>query len=323
MPREVLLLTNSADVETSGAVESALLALGAEPISLHGDQISAGRQRLTLDLSRPEPHILLDDREIGGVSSVWFRRPYTFDIAVSDPVQREAAEEELRHVLDATFEMLSDRPWIDHPSALRRARLKPLQLSVARRAGFRPLPTLVTNDPEAAAKFCHDHRPVVFKPLESYYFDYGDRWRQTATTLVMDEHLAHIGLVANTPCLFQQYVEKRAEYRVTWVDGEYVAVRVTSDDYAQVVDYRRAECQKDLCLEEVSLTVPILDKLRRLMRDLELQYGAIDLVEAADGELLFFEVNPVGQWFSSDSARNDRVAELIARALLMKGGESR
>jgi hypothetical protein len=45
-------------------------------------------------------------------------------------------------------------------------------------------------------------------------------------------------------------------------------------------------------------TIPdfLSDKLIHLLRSLGLHYGCIDLRQRPDGEYVFFEVNPSGQW---------------------------
>jgi len=44
------------------------------------------------------------------------------------------------------------------------------------------------------------------------------------------------------------------------------------------------------------LPVRVQEKLLQLMRALGLEYGAIDMRRTPDGEYVFFEVNPAGQF---------------------------
>ena len=57
--------------------------------------------------------------------------------------------------------------------------------------------------------------------------------------------------------------------------------------------------------------------LLALMRRLGLWYGAIDLRRAPDGEYVFLEINPAGQWlfveYATDQPISHELATLLAR----------
>jgi glutathione synthase/RimK-type ligase-like ATP-grasp enzyme len=56
--------------------------------------------------------------------------------------------------------------------------------------------------------------------------------------------------------------------------------------------------------------------LLELMRRLGLVYGAIDLRRRADGEYLFFEVNPAGQWLFVEQRTGQPIADAVAAELM-------
>lgn len=61
------------------------------------------------------------------------------------------------------------------------------------------------------------------------------------------------------------------------------------------VDWRHYDFEN---VEHVQVALPhdAKDKLRQFMRAIDLRYGAIDLIETPDGDFVFLEVNPSGQW---------------------------
>jgi glutathione synthase/RimK-type ligase-like ATP-grasp enzyme len=56
-------------------------------------------------------------------------------------------------------------------------------------------------------------------------------------------------------------------------------------------------------------------KLTTLVRELGLVYGAVDLVENRDHEILFLEVNSMGQWLWIEDLTGLPISQAIARHL--------
>lgn len=316
------MLTNSLDHPTSDLVESSIQALGGTPVRMNTDDLCNGKQRLTIELSHDGPSIWLVENgctnDLMSMVSVWYRRPFVFDFRITDKIQRAAAESDLRHVLESTWLLLGRKHWVDRPEAIASARHKLLQQVVAASCGLTVPKTLVTNSSDKAKEFCSG--PTVYKPIESYYYDYGEVWRETLTTLVDSELLSRIELVDRSPCQFQRFVRKVAECRVIWVGGRYFAIRLTGEGLEDAVDCRHRSVQGTLKSARVLLDTDTVAKLKATMSALGLVYGAIDLVESSAGDTVFLEVNPVGQWFSRDDQLNSEIATAIA-ATLLKGGE--
>jgi hypothetical protein len=50
------------------------------------------------------------------------------------------------------------------------------------------------------------------------------------------------------------------------------------------------------CIEAIDLPADVRRRIRKLMSRLGLVYGAIDLRLTSDGQHVFLEINPAGQW---------------------------
>lgn len=59
-----------------------------------------------------------------------------------------------------------------------------------------------------------------------------------------------------------------------------------------------------------------LDKLKRLMHSLSLDYCAADFMEDREGNLLFLEVNTCGAWWWLDRLYDGAICQSIANALV-------
>ena len=314
-----LVLTNSRDGLHSEEVINNIEQHGGQSIRLDVDRLATGEHSLLLTYTSLGNSIVLDtgttSYDLGLVHSVWFRRPYRYELPIEDPVQAAAAESEFRDVLHGLWELLSDKYWISHPSAISKARLKPYQLKAAASAGFKLPDTIITNNPASAVDFCKSG-PTVFKPFCEYNLEYEGILMTTLTTLITDEILSMFDVVANQPILLQRCVDKKYEVRVTCVGSEMFPTLISCENFESVIDQRSPDAYSRLSYEQCNLPTEVVACIRRLLSTLELEYAAVDLAINSEGEYIFFEVNPIGQWLWIEEITGYKISESLAIKLV-------
>ena len=270
--------------------------------------------------------------DLDRVRSVWWRRPGPPVLPDTlEPWEREFARAELEQVTRGLYDSL-DCFWRSHPDAIARAGWKLSGLQRAAALGFEVPRTVVTSDPDVARRFhaaCGGR--TVFKVLTGPYLAL-DRYQErfpdgpmpdadleTSTLLVGEEELDQLDGIRAVPALFQEYVEKAVEYRVTVVGRDVFAAEIDSQaNPATTVDSR-------LDLEGITYRAATLpDGVERLCRELVaadgLAYSAIDLVRTPDERLVFLESNPNGQFrYVEDMVPELPLSEAIADALARGG----
>ncbi len=99
------------------------------------------------------------------------------------------------------------------------------------------------------------------------------------------------------PSLLQEKISKRYEIRSFFLDGSFYSMAIFSQLNPKTeTDFRKYD---DL---NPNRTVPFLlpetieGKLRMLFKKINLNTGSIDLILNTDGEYIFLEINPVGQF---------------------------
>lgn len=244
---------------------------------------------------------------IGGLRSVWMRRPGT--AATRAPAPSPWLTEESGQAL---YGMLRgcDARWMNHPDAARRARYKPWQLRLAQRCGL-PVPaTLITTFPQAAREFAARYPDLVVKPVSGTHPQ--DPPRAVPTSRVAPD--ADFSAVAFGPTLLQRRIPKRADIRLTVV-GERLLAAAKGCEADAEVDVRFAA--SDAPWEPVEVPPRIAEGVRAYVRAAELAYGAFDFAEDADGAWWFLECNQSGQFgfIEVDTGQpiSRRVAEWLAR----------
>jgi glutathione synthase/RimK-type ligase-like ATP-grasp enzyme len=194
------------------------------------------------------------------------------------------------------------------------------QLVVAGEVG---LPTPVTRylcDLHAAADFADAHGgQVVYKPFTPYLgpprVD-GHITELYSQVVSSSELRAQAGddLVA-TPGIFQPYVDKAFELRVVYVGGTIFACRIESQRSTVAdKDWRRYDMANTPHLVH-RLDGSVERKIGELMRRMNLRFGSLDFIVTPEGEHVFLEVNPVGQfgWIVDQTGLPiyERLAELL------------
>jgi glutathione synthase/RimK-type ligase-like ATP-grasp enzyme len=116
--------------------------------------------------------------------------------------------------------------------------------------------------------------------------------------------------------IFQEYIEKKYEYRVTIVGKEVYACLIDSQVAGgdTAVDWRNYDIPSTPHFA-VKLESHLELKLVKLIHELGLTYGAIDLVESPNGDFYFLEVNSMGQWLWIEDLTELPISMSIARHL--------
>lgn len=246
--------------------------------------------------------------EPGRFSAIWYRRP-----RVREQFARAAASDqafvrdEWRSLQDNIYALGDagiDALWVNPPDAARLTENKLVQLRVAAACGIEFPRTLVSNDADKIIDFVRSNDRTIYKPFRPHSWvnqSTGAVYDTPAAVLKRDERLQPAAL-SLCPGIYQTYIEKRSDIRVTVIGDRMYAARIKSRSQGAFTDWRpAAKNNTDLCVEPCQLPTAYAEKLRELMKRLGVVYGAIDLAERADGELVFLEVNQVGQFLFVES----------------------
>jgi glutathione synthase/RimK-type ligase-like ATP-grasp enzyme len=262
-----------------------------------------------------DTEIISDGRRVSfaDVGSIWCRAyaPLGFPEDLNAADRKFAAIEAER----ALAGLLSqpDIVWINHPHRHILANSKPAQLAMARRFGLTIAPTLVSNDPDEVRAFiAQAPGPVVYKCF-SQGLDLPSGEAQF-TGLVTAAEYAKLDLIRATPGVFQHYVPKDYELRVTVVGERIFAGRINSQAHeASSVDWRHRPF--DMEREPYVLPAEIGEAIKGFMRAFGLIYGAFDFIVTPEGRYVFLEVNPGGQYMWVESTTGMPITEALADAL--------
>jgi hypothetical protein len=197
------------------------------------------------------------------------------------------------------------------------------QLEVAASVGLQVLPTLFSTQPAVLGGFARLHGEVVVKTLgsQSSFTEGGGGGADDtmnifgAACLNAASLTTHLTGYEHTQLYLQRAVPKVAEWRITALPGEFIACRIdTSAIPDGTVDYRPHIGQLP---HEIRPLPPGLEsQLAAYLSVMGLVAGCFDFAEMADGSMVFFECNPVGEWLWIERLTGQPISRRFAKILI-------
>ncbi|THF87877.1 alpha-L-glutamate ligase [Deinococcus sp. KSM4-11] len=251
-------------------------------------------------------HTAAGEVNLADARAGWWRRvrAHTLDPLVQDPDAVAFALSETNEAVSGMLDALGC-PWMNPREADAAAHHKPLQWSVARQVGLTLPRTLVTTRPDDARAFIQDLGvgKVVFKAFIAIL----EAWRETR--LVERQDLDQLDSVRFAPVIFQEYVPG-VDLRIIAVGDRLYTAELDAQDTSYPVDMRMVIGEAKV--RSAELPRALEDRLLELQRRLGLVYGAIDMRRTPDGEYVFFEVNPAGQWMFVEERTGLPISQAVA-----------
>ena len=268
------------------------------------------RQTLTIDHTGGRPAVRVRHGELGVVDltdarSVWWRRPQLVSLdEVADADARGFCYGEWHEALHGMYALL-DCPWMNPLLADQAASHKALQLAVAPRFGLRVPATLMTSDADEARSFAErlGVENVVYKIFAATY----QVWRETRRLGADD--LAMLDRLRLAPVIFQEYVPGVADIRVTIVGDELFAMEIDGRSSPDI-DFRLR--MGSASTSAVVLPDEVAAGLRALMAHFGIVYGGADFRLTPDGDYVFLEVNPGGEFLFCEYGAGYPLTDAVA-----------
>jgi len=258
------------------------------------------------------------------ITAVWDRRP---EVPKSLPLYN-TKEIDAHNLREARAFLLFLRYFVEHIPSIgsivndKVASSKMLQYRTAVDCGFIVPDTVYANNKSAVALLAQQHDQLCLKPIDGF-----DVWDEKNgvdyvfyTQILNASDLEKVPNEAflQTVCFVQEYVPKDFELRVTVVGKDVFATKILSQELPEEegkIDWRQGY---EHGLKWLPYTLPeaIRKKCVTLVHALGLNFGCIDLVVRPDGEYVFLECNPNGQWLWIELATGQKISASIADFLI-------
>ncbi|MFY2154932.1 hypothetical protein ACOSZF_04465 [Cytobacillus firmus] len=245
------------------------------------------------------------------LKSVYYRAPIFLretnqvESSVEEQLYNEQWMSFVRNLL-----IFEDALWVNNPEKTYKAENKIVQLKHAKSIGFNIPYTIVTNgNPDLT------NEKYVVKSLDTAFFNINGKEGFVYSNIFQKEKILNANLEL-APVTIQEFVYPKIDIRVTVVGDEVFATSITSKGNGVEIDWRIVKDEVDFTA--ISLPDYIEEKCIRLVKELGLKFGAIDLLKTETNEFVFLEINPTGEWAWLVHTTGQLIPKSIADLLVSK-----
>jgi len=320
--KPILIASARVDEPTYKPVSEMLERNGYPVVVYQTDRVLSGEDQYTLDLTS-DGELSIDYNGVSilpeRLSAAWYRKVGSFGLPYEEPqvAKQLYINNEVRHLHDMIWTLYPEDIWLSSPGNLARADRKLLQAIVAREVGFSIPQTVISSDWDTiSTKLLQtgDSRMVI-KMLRGVISD--NNQFKAMYTHVTDQQKVD-SLKAYTypfPAFYQPYIEKAREWRVTVVGEKVFSAAIYTDENAKD-DWRRLQMTSAVQFRKEKLPERVDERCIQYLGKMGLKFGAFDFIEKPDGEIVFLECNPNGQYGWLEEELSLSISEAVASELI-------
>ena len=254
-----------------------------------------------------------------GVKSVYFRRAevstlsYINDISIQE---LNYLRSELAFVLEGVYKILQSKYWLNNVYRIREAENKIYQLQIARKIGFEIPISIISNVPDTimeTIKKCEND--CILKPIKTGNMKDDETPKVIFTSKIENEIISEEERIQSFPLFLQKNIHKKCDLRCIVVGEKVFAAQIESQGVKEAqIDWRRSKDYLEHKIHE--LPVHIEKMCIQMTKQLNLNYSAIDLILNEQGDYIFLECNPNGQWAWLEKRLGFPISESIVNMLV-------
>lgn len=321
----ILCLTHSNDHYTIDIVMKRLKELGKDVYRMDTDFFSSKLSfDYSLDNHRSNIHIHDGNQDINSsdIEAVWYRKLWETEIPDElDDDFKGIYFQEYYTMRNIFFESLKELPWFnpiakDHEISNNKFN----QLSVAARSGLAIPKSLFTNDEKKVKAFFFDecNKQMIAKLHGALSRSMAGDTPFFPTTLINESNLEGLATLIYCPMIFQEMIPKAYELRIIYIDGTFFTGKINASKSERGKTDWRIATDIYFGWEHYQLPEQITASLTKMMQEMNLFFGAIDMIRHQDGRYIFLEVNPQGEWGMLQRDLQYPIGETIAEKLVSK-----
>lgn len=320
----ILCISHSNDYYTIDIVIKRLEELGEKVYRLNSDEFSNNVSISCKNIGKKTAIEIIDGEyrfTTDEIKAVWYRKLWELKIPKDlDKSYYSIFYQEYGTLHKLFFDALKDKFWInpmDIDHSIGGNKFKQLQL--AQESGLVIPESIFTNNSKQVEVFFNEvcEGKMITKLHGSLSRSMKRDGAFFPTTLVSKEHLEALkeGLEF-CPMIFQRNIEKMYELRVVYVNGVFFVGKINAtQSESGNIDWRAAK-EKNIGWGLYTLPEKVCNAITLMMNKMGLYFGAIDIIRQTDGEYVFLEVNPQGEWGMLQRDLGYPIGETIAEQII-------
>ena len=304
----ILIISNNYDASTTDVIEQ-LQILNKKWIRINEDDILnvifLGKN---IKFSVGEVVFYLND-----VQSVWYRRGFlniNWDYFIEEKRIQRILETEKNKLINYIYYKLNQNRHIN--SFFNADVNKLIVSSIAETLNLKVTNDFVFSELHGFQK--NELKKYISKTISGDDMMSYDNFTVFNYTTIID--FEKIKLTTFMPSLVQEYIEKKYELRIFYINGKFFSMAIFSQNDNQTnIDFRNYNHIKPNRRVPFKVPAAVEYKLDLLMKKLNINCGSIDMIVNLQNDYIFLEVNPVGQFGMVSYPCNYNLEKIIANYL--------
>jgi glutathione synthase/RimK-type ligase-like ATP-grasp enzyme len=245
----------------------------------------------------------------------WYRRPSDFGLD-NDPLRAYSLNKQYIETQDFLWRSIQEERWLNAPWNIRAANNKLLPLLLAKQLGFSIPPTVASNTWAHITKLPGKYLSFKMPSIGFFYGENGKVRLSNTKIIENNKELLEKNTLIPYPGIWQPFIEKKREWRITVVGEKVFSAAIYTDEKAKD-DWRIHQFTKGLVtFKKEEFPKDLQQKCIAFLKHYNLKFGAFDFIETPDGEIVFLECNPNGQYGWLEEELELPISEAIAQQLI-------
>lgn len=314
----ILVLTDAFDAHADRVIQELEIAQ-AKYFRMNLDVTSLKASHITYEgdcwaVSSPTGSFVSKD-----ICCIWCRKS-TISLTIEEEDDQSNGfrlwKSEWNRALFGLYSALADRYWMNPLRASALADNKFFQCKIAIQCGLTVPEFITSNKKSCLLNFLKENEKVALKFMSQQIYKMPDgSVRGLYVNRIGSDDLENFGEINENPVTLQRYIEKDFEVRYTFIEDAHLACRIDSQQSERArVDWRRYDL-KNTPHGQIEVPSAVRENVSRLMRKLQLPFGALDFAVDSRGIWWFLEVNSAGQWLWIEDLVSLPICATISRCL--------
>ena len=260
------------------------------------------------------------------VSVIWYRKPDkpAPHPELKDKPAMECSVQEYQELMRSFYGFFPAAKWVNDYWQMQKYSVKANQMWIAKEVGLTVPETIITSDVSEVKKLSRKYPEIIVKPLTFSGFLWENSQYGCFTNVLSPEDVKKLTDkdLAFAPAIFQQRIHKSQELRITIIGEQVFACEIqTKPGTIEHIDWR-IDSVEELPHKIVDLPGEIADKLKKMLNQMGLNFGAFDLIVNEEGIYYFIEINPNGQYFWIELLTGAPLTEAMVSLVLRLASDS-
>lgn len=280
------------------------------------------KNKINISISDIEIYINNEIIILSNINVFWYRRllPYNYFLSEYGNLTKSKIlnfelirniQSEYYKIRDFIGYLYKDKKWLSKFDSSSLNKLEVLNFAMS--FGLIIPETLITTSKKEILKFKEKHKNIIVKNIsEVLGLPIDNKAYVSYTHLVDDNDFNNISSKIY-PSLVQKNIFKIYELRIFYLNGSFSSMAIFSqNDDKTKTDFRVYNQEKPNRNVPYLLPKGVQEKLELLMNKLNLNCGSIDMIKSINGDYVFLEINPVGQFGMVSKPCNYFLEEKVA-----------